>query len=530
MLNTKWFFLWVLCLGLTPLFGQSELPTHNVSIFKDGTGFFVRSGTVPVADKKYSVSQKEIPQALYGTFWFHAPGQENFSVRKFQDTIRSQKAINGIPTLLVQNVGLPTRVLVEEDWIEGKLVQANSGMIVLNTAEGYQAIQIGSIKQAIFKGTPTFEREEKKLENTLQIEFDKAVSSQTLEMMYLQRGISWFPSYLIELDETDKETARLTFRAEVANDAEDLEDARINFVVGVPNFRYIDRGETPLVSNASIGQILGMLAAGEMNPRAPVPAAQTFSNAMVSYAYQNDDLGAGIAVEQMPINTVAEGSSLEDLYFYSLDDITLPKGGRAYYHILTADVPVAHIYEAELPNNLENRSFYASASATEPVYFDVIHKLKVKNITEQPLTTGAAFVSSIVDGVSQPVSQDLLKYTPVDGQTYIKITQAPDIRVSHNEQEIEVETNAKRIRRTTYDLITVEGQIEIKNYRKKEVDLNVRRLITGNLKLSDAEWLKAPVVDFNNNLNEKTNVCWELHLKGEEAKTITYRYQIYVRN
>jgi hypothetical protein len=518
---TRWIMVLVFGLAVGRLAAQSDLSTRDVSIFKDGTAFFVRSGKVPVEDKQYSITQDQIPKALYGTLWFHAADQPNFSVRAIQDTVRKERKFHNQYEMLQVNEGKNVRLLVEEEWYEGKLIQVSGALIVVKTNDGYASLPLKQIKQSIFLGEPKLKMEDKKLEKTLQLSFDKAVDKQAIEMMYLSRGISWFPSYLIEL--TEEEKARLTFRAEIANDAEDLEDARINFVVGVPNFRYAGKGESPLVSTMNVDQILGWLAAGDYRP--PAPVAQVMSNRAVSYSI---DAEMDDAFTPMPVNTAAEGSSLEDLYFYNLENISLPKGGRAYYHILTTDVPVAHIYESEVPSNQLNRSFYARANETDPVFYDVIHKLKLKNVTDQPLTTGPAFVSSIVDGTSQPVSQDQLKYTPPEGEVFIKITQAPDIRVSHQEEEVEVQTNAKRKRRVSYDLVTVQGTVHVKNFRNKTVDLNVRRLIHGNLVSSDVDWLKAPVVDFSDNLNDKTNVCWELNLESGEEVTVQYRYQVYV--
>ncbi|MEL6593877.1 MAG: hypothetical protein AAFQ68_27490, partial [Bacteroidota bacterium] len=164
----------------------------------------------------------------------------------------------------------------------------------------------------------------------------------------------------------------------------------------------------------------------------------------------------------------------------------------------------------------------------EERYYEVIHKLKLQNNTKQPFTTGAAFVSRIVDGTTNPVSQDELKYTPVGGETYLKITTAPDVRVSHEEEEDKVEENAKKVGKVNYDLVTIKGSVTIKNYKDKAIALNVRRTIVGNLKKSNPDWLQAVRVNLNRNLNATTDVCWEMNLKAGEEKTVEYSYQVYV--
>lgn len=54
-------------------------------------------------------------------------------------------------------------------------------------------------------------------------------------------GWGWAPIYRLELN--DKNTGRLSLRAEVANNAEDLGDTELRLAVGVPNFAFATRPE-----------------------------------------------------------------------------------------------------------------------------------------------------------------------------------------------------------------------------------------------------------------------------------------------
>lgn len=503
------------------LFAQSPLKTHTVSIFKDGTAFFVRSGEVPLLDKSYRIAEKDMPKPLYGSFWFHAPGQSDYTVRRVQDTIRATEIFNNLMNLPMKNVGKRARIQANDTWYDGQILSADYNMVVLKHNDVWMPIPTASITLMQFFDEPNTTFESKTVQNSLLLDFPKAKSRQELEMMYLQKGLAWFPTYLLELDEEDK--ARLTFRAEIVNDAEDLDDASINFVVGVPNFRYAGSGLTPLVTSLDVERIMGMIGGG----RSSSFDANSFSNFQTTgYA---TDAALQPAFEPMPANQAAAGSSLEDLYFYRLDNISIPKGGRAYYNILTAEIPVAHVYECQLPGNNASSGYYRSLRAEEQ-YSEVIHKLKLQNSTDQPFTTGAAFVSRIVEGTTNPISQDQLKYTPVGGETYIKITTAPDVRVSYEEKEDKVEENVKRIGKKNYDLITIKGTVTVKNYKNKAIDLNVRRTIMGNLDQSKPDWLQAIRVNINRNLNATTDVCWELKLEAGEEQVVEYTYKIYVAN
>ena len=67
--------------------------------------------------------------------------------------------------------------------------------------------------------------------------------------MYLRKGLGWFPNYVVNLK--GEEEAEIILRALVVNDAEAIENANINFVVGVPNFKY-NNILTPMTGNQSL--------------------------------------------------------------------------------------------------------------------------------------------------------------------------------------------------------------------------------------------------------------------------------------
>ncbi len=132
---------------------------------------------------------------------------------------------------------------------------------------------------------------------------------------------------------------------------------------------------------------------------------------------------------------------------------------------------------------------------------------------------------------TRPISQDLLQYTSIKGHTYVKFTEAQDIKVKQAEKEIDREERKKKMPGNNsyyYDLVTVEGKVKIKSYKDKKVDLNNKRAIVGELKESDVKWLKAERVNRTGDLNKITDVCWETSIEGGEELEITYTYKVYV--
>ena len=150
-----------------------------------------------------------------------------------------------------------------------------------------------------------------------------------------------------------------------------------------------------------------------------------------------------------------------------------------------------------------------------------------------PWTTGAVMIVSDKSGMTRPISQDMLNYTPVKGHSYIKLTESPDIKVKQAEKEVKRDERAKKIPNSNptayYDLVTVEGKIEVKSYKNKKVNINVKRTISGELAKSSVKWLKAEQVNYSGAINKNTDVCWETEIEGGgKTLDIIYRYKVYV--
>ena len=87
----------------------------------------------------------------------------------------------------------------------------------------------------------------------------------------------------------------------------------------------------------------------------------------------------------------------------------------------------------------------------------------------------------------------------------------------------------KSDKKNQYDLVTVSGEVTVKNHKTSEIRLDIRRTITGSLEKTNPEWLLSQRTNFNGTLNDITDVCWELELEAGQELTIKYEYEIYVR-
>lgn len=524
-------------------FSQNTEKGQRVAVFKNGTGFFFNPMTLKAekdGEQKGKFIIKSVPQALFGTFWFYTNGKPISSLKSYESeaSTESKKSTNFLE-MLYGNIGKTVEITLKQETennteMAGKIQDVNlkSGMIFLETTKpkvGFMVVSMSEIKLISFPQKPNTDYSPIEKQRIIEVEIDKATSQENVEMAYLQRGIGWLPSYLVHLKDDKK--AQIVLRAELVNDAEDIKDATLSLVVGVPNFKY-DKLVSPFVSNQSLEAFLNQLNSSS-NDLQYARRNMAMSNMITTQSISYD------AMEEMDVyggggNTdEVETQSQEDLFFYTRNGVSLPKGGRALYSLFNEEVDYKHIYEVELPQNNGYSVVYKQDNEQKN---DVYHSLELKNSTDFPWTTGTAMVTQprktkegSVNQTADPqvLSQDMLKYTAKTSKTMLRLTVAPDIMVKDNEQETERETDIKK-KKIVYDLVTATATIEVKNYKDKEVNLKVSRTIIGEMLKTDSDWETKKRPNYYA-INPVNDVTWELKLSAGESKTITYSYQFYVR-
>lgn len=523
------------------VFSQTNKNEQRVAIFKNGAGFFFNPMTLTAekeGEQKGKFIIKSLPEALFGTFWFYTNGKPINSLKSYESEEKTDsKKAGSLNEMLYanieKNVEITLKYSTEKDSeVIGKIQDVNlkSEMLFLETTQpkvGFMVISMNEIKTLSFSQKPNTNYSPLKNQRIIEVEIDKATSQENVEMAYLQRGIGWLPSYLINLKDDKK--AQIVLRAEVVNDAEDIKNATLSLVVGVPNFKY-DKFVSPFVSNQTLESFLNQLNNSSRSNYGGQKIAMSNMIITQSANYQNDEIdvyGGGGNTDEI------ETQSQEDLFFYTKNGVSLPKGGRALYSLFNEEVDYKHIYEVELAQNNGYNVVYKQDNEQRN---DVYHSLELKNSTNFPWTTGTAMVTQprknkegSVNTTNDPqvLSQDMIKYTAKTSKSILRLTVAPDIMVKDNEQETERETNIKQ-KKLVYDLVTATATIEVKNYKDKEVNLKVSRTITGEMLKTDSNWETKKRLNYYA-INPINDVIWEVKLGKGESKTITYSYQFYVR-
>ena len=344
-----------------------------------------------------------------------------------------------------------------------------------------------------------------------------------LTMGYLEHGLGWTPSYMISL--TDEKTARVTMQAVVMDDAEDLDNTDVFFVVGVPNFAY---AETPSPMAMQQNLLTFLKDAGRRDEASMRAYSNAIAGQLVASEYRElDKLGNESFTQAV---SELSGAPEEDLFLYSRSGVTLQKGERAMYNVFSTTVGYEHIYEWDVvdPQRVDGFGNVIAGNANpsdEAIRNSIWHSIRLKNNTKFPWTSAPTMV---VSGM-KPVSQDTLPYTPKDSSSNLKITIATDIRSSHEEREAARQQNVQRRHGYEMDLVTVEGKLKLKNYKSKEVKVDVTKTLRGEVEMQSDGGKVVKLGEAIQTDNPLSRLTWQVPLKAGEERVVTYRYKIYIR-
>ena len=156
---------------------------------------------------------------------------------------------------------------------------------------------------------------------------------------------------------------------------------------------------------------------------------------------------------------------------------------------------------------------------------EIKHFLTLQNETAVPWTTGPCLALSGV----QPLSEDVLKYTPVGSWGELQVTTAINVATQVSEIEKDRQLKAHEPRHNEfYDLVTVEGTLRLKSFEKNPVEVFVTAPISGRpIEASDDATMRIDASKLR--LVERSgSIQWTRSLPPGEEQTLRYVYERYV--
>ncbi len=499
-------------------FSQSVLPMKKISLFKNSTCLVSKEGQLKAKDGKLTLP---VPAtALYGTFWIGASKENSLkSVIVKTDTLKANMKAKYSDQLLKANVGKDATLVLQygeksEKSISGKILAfiPESGYVKIKEESGKVTyVNYQKVEYMTFASDMT-EYQSDSIARTANLTFEKGGDNVNLQEYYMQQGMSWIPSYFLKI--TNDKEARLEMKATIENYAEDMDNVETEVVVGSPQLFY--------------GMMLDPVSYDYMTQ--PTSSYATYnrdrndnyflSNAMQQVQTSNN---VGALAEATPsyyeTTFETEGEKNNDLYYYNLGKISLPKNSKGMFPVFASTLNYKDIYKADIDDRVNYAAnLYCNSNENN---CDVFHSIELKNTTTFPFTTAAVMV---LTEKGQFMAQDQLKYTPTGAVSSIKLSKAIDVVLKNNEEELSRVDNFKKIGKTTYSKAMLKGTLTIENLQPKQVMVDIVKHVNGTVTNDGGSKVKKQKT--YNSVNPYSDLTWQVTLNPGEKKTLNYEYDV----
>ncbi len=528
----------------------------SLAAFKNGLAFVFKSADTPL--KNGWARMDQLPPAALGTLWIGTTSKSGpvTDVIAYKEKVASDADSVNLAELLAANTGRQVTIT----YVAGTSLKTADGVLLAAPAAhkpdedeiplaappayayGWRpapeparpeivllrgtragssetvlmAINLNSIQSVEISGSANLHtRLESEMART-KIHVGGEPARAEITLACLEKGIVWSPSYRIGL--SDDTNAAIELDAVLADDQENLDNADVSFVVGYPHFLFADVLSPISLQQSVAAFVQALMSGGERGRGGP------FANVMaqsVAYNFASSDAGGG------PMGGYSAGAGMpgeqnEDLYLYKKTGVTLKKGDRARFSILSSTAPCEHVYQWDVGDAMnvdENANRTGQNAKPEEL---VWHELRLKNTGKQPWTTAPAFAAN----GPLPLAQDTLSYTPPGGQGTLKLTVATDVRA----EQSQTEKARHQVNQAGYnfDEVTVDGKLRLTNGKNKEIALLVHKSLVGEvLEAPDGQTSKA--AGNLTAINAHSNIRWEFKLAAGQARELTYQYKVLLR-
>lgn len=555
----------------------AKLAVKEVTVFKDGHAFVLHEGTLPT-DAEGNVHMDYLPTPVIGTFWPYSADKNipltgvvaartkvniertALSVRELLEANVGAKVLikEGERTYAATIIGIPERDADELKKLNPALPTPEAGVasytpgevIILKTAEGFKVVPIATINDVTFVDEPQTKLSREEYRNLLTLRLawpeDKAKGSAEVGMMYLQKGIRWIPHYKVEID--GKGNALIRLQATILNEMTDLENVTANLVIGVPTF-YFQETIDPIALAQAAAQLSPYFDNG-------VRSNYALSNSIMTQVARMGEHNIA-RIEGQPLDLgpdVDKGAKNEDLFIFTVNDLSLKKGERlvvsiaefslSYTDVYTLDVPMLPPPQVRQQFNDQQQQELARLFAAPKV----MHKLRLANDSAFPLTTAPALIQK----GDKVLGQGLMTYTAMGASVDLPVTQAIDIQVKKNEEETGRTPNAANWSGYAYDKLDLAGEITLVNHRDVPTEIKVTRFVLGNVDEVQNDG-KARAINVNEEgwdvaggvptwwgwygwpawwhyMNRASRIDWTVTLEPGKSETLKYQWHYFWRN
>jgi len=513
----RWVVLWNCVVIAFGAVGEGELPGRIVSagLFKNGVTVVTREYTLP-GPGRHAVTPME--SAIHGTLWIESDASV---IARLESTTVERSIPHTSPDSMLEKLrGKPVRLYLREgngEPLEGTLLNgpANPGfdghrssgipsmdsfsMYVLALSDGRQRFVavdtvVGVESLAAVDTGALVETVEAEV---LVFDVVDGVGPVKVRATYLARGLSWAPSYRVEMGGVAVLT--IAQSAAIRNELGDIDGAELTLISGYPSVEF-DQVTTPFAPGARWSNFFSQLT-----------QRNTLSGSVISQMSISNNLDLvepmanGVGAVQLPDANL----DIADIYYHAVGSHVLKRGDAMFMEVASAEAPYERVVEWNVPDSI------VSGSSQQADMWDAV---RFTNPFGFPMTTGPAMVME--DG--QFLGSRTSKWVNPGEETLIHVGKS--LSVSVGATETEVSRVATRHLSREYWESTLTGELQIRNRRAEPVEMIVRKQLEGRLIDADAEPETSVGKDGPGQLNSSVGLTWRLTVAPGETRSVKYRY------
>jgi hypothetical protein len=482
--------------------GISDLPhpkVTSISLFKNGYAVVIRETDLNTTDGRIS----DLPASSLGTLWIVGLNGTKI-LESVYETIESKTKApaESFDELLTANIGKSVVLMYGEKTTAGQIVSASGNLVVIKTETGTMAIAKNSITGVIADGNLESKVDRTQASRALRIKTDKP---GRVRLVSLERGATWAPAYAIDV--SDPKKLKIVGKATILNDLDDLDNIEARLITGFPNVPFAGIRD-PLVSGWTVDQFVQMIA---NNAGAPVSGGQMMQNRASEARDEAFDFGGGAA----DVGTM----QAEDLFMYRQPNVKLKKGERGAYILFSAESDYENLYTWDIADGVSDNSYRGLPEGPG----DVWNTLKFKNTSPLPFTTGAGTTFKN----NEMLGQDLIKYTSVGAEAYLRVTKALEVRADSSEEETGREVVEGRGPGIHW-MVTLKGTLEITNRKVDTVKMRITKLLTGELVAAEGSPQVSKPARGLREANPHAQLTWTIAVPPHATQKLIYTYKVFV--
>lgn len=513
-----------------------ESKIESVGLFKNGLAVVERSVDVAGAGA-YRI--EDVPTPVHGTFFIEsasavtvrattmlvdvpldlarAPLQDQLAGKKVAITLRENGGtVSGVVSQIEPADKAPwdrdfaNSTVINEGFLSfrsigGQQVLPMPRFLVVDTDAGRTLVDQSMITTINVAGAVKTAKQRKPV---LVLNLPEGAPQQKVRISYLTQGLAWAPSYRVSL--VDDKKLSIEQNAVIKNELADLKDVEVYLISGYPSVDFA-HVTSPLALTQTWSAFFQQLSA----------RPGTEGGAMRQQAIGMNSIDNRMG-EAAPVSPPDESI---DVHYESIGKQTLGEGDALALDVARGDAEYERIVEWIVPDTRdENGRYYEEyRRRNEPDRFDdhAWDAVKFKNPLPFAMTTApATFMQE-----AKFLGQQLSRWVNRGEETTLRITKALSIRTRASEQERQQnDRDIITVGGKTFRKVTVDGELSIRNYRKTDTKVLIKRQFSGEMISADEK----PTITLREegvwSVNKRNQLEWTLALKAGEEKTLKYAY------